>query len=302
MTQLRERMLADMQLRGLAPKTQASYLRAVRQLAKHYRKSPARVTEEELRDYFLYLKNEKKASRSACTVALCGIKFFFEQTLQRNWKTFDLVRPPKEEKLPVVLSRDEVRQILQQVQRPRYRVCLSTIYTCGLRLGEGVQLQVAHIDSERMSLHVQRGKGRKDRYVPLPETTLRALRSFWVTHRHPAWLFPGRSRPGEAATAPMCSSGGQRAFKAALAASEVSKPATVHTLRHSWATHPSTTLRTSLLEAGVNLRFIQIWLGHKSLKTTALYTHLTRPAETLAATTINRLMADMPGGLDETPW
>ena len=283
MTPLRQRMLEDMQLRGLAPKTQDAYLRAVRQLAEHYNKSPDQVSEEELRDYFLFLKNEKKASRSACTIALCGIKFFYEYTLRRQWQMFDLVRPAKEKKLPVVLSREEVRQILSQVRRLPYRVCLSTIYACGLRLSEGVQLQVATIDGERQVLHIRQGKGHKDRYVPLPSATLSLLRQQWLSHRHPVWLFP--SRQDQQASKPLNASGVQRAFKAALMSSGVHKAATVHTLRHSWATH--------LLEAGVNLRLIQVWLGHKSLQTTTLYTHLTRHAETVALETIDGLMADL---------
>jgi site-specific recombinase XerD len=295
-------MLEDMQLRGLAPKSQDAYLRAVRQLAAYFGKSPDQVTEEELRAYFLYLKNEKKASRSACTVALCGLKFFFEQTLQQEWHTFDLVRPPKENKLPIVLSRAEVRQILDQVRLFRYRVCLSTIYACGLRLGEGVRLQATDIDSDRHLLHVRQGKGFKDRYVPLPSSAVTLLRQQWVTHRHPLWLFPSGQHRQQAANKPIHPSTVQKAFKAALQASGVNKAATVHTLRHSWATHPSTMLRTSLLEAGVNLRFIQLWLGHRSLKTTAIYTHLTRPAESLATETIQQLMADLADDPDETPW
>ena len=136
MTHLRQRMLEDMQLGGLAPKTQDSYLPAVRQLAEYCDKSPDQISEAELRGYFLYLKNEKQVSRSACTVALCGIKFFYEHTLQRQWATFDLVRPPKSRKLPVVLTQTEVRQLLDRVRRLTYRVCLTTIYSCGLRLGE----------------------------------------------------------------------------------------------------------------------------------------------------------------------
>lgn len=293
MTPLRQRMLADMQLRGLAPKTQESYLRAVRQLAEHYRKPPDQITEEELRDYFLFLKNEKKASRSACTVALCGIKFFFEHTVQRQWHTFDLVRPPQEKKLPVVLSRDEVRQILCQVRLLPYRVCLSTIYACGLRLGEGVRLQVADIDSNRQLLHIRQSKGYKDRYVPLPQSSLTLLRQQWLSHRHPVWLFPARRGPQQGADKPMDATGVQRAFKAALQTSGVHKAATVHTLRHSWATH--------LLEAGVNLRFIQIWLGHKSLHTTTIYTHLTRHAETLALEKINDLMGNLAAHPEDVP-
>jgi len=293
MTPLRQRMLEDMQLRGLAPKTQDAYLRAVRQLAEHIGKSPDQVSEAELRAYFLYLKNEKKASRSACTIALCGIKFFFEHTLKRQWHTFDLVRLPQEKKLPVVLSREEIWSVLGQIKRYPYQTCLRTIYSCGLRLNEGIQLQVADIDSDRHLLHIRHSKGYKDRYVPLPNTTLSSLRQFWVTHRHPVWLFPS-SHQQHKETKPICASGVQRAFKAALQASGIQKKATIHTLRHSWATH--------LLEAGINLRFIQLWLGHKSLQTTAIYTHLTRPAETLATNTINRLMADLPDPLDEAPW
>jgi integrase/recombinase XerD len=172
MTQLRQRMIEDLQLRGLSERTQEMYVRAVRQLAEHYHKSPDRITEEELRDYFLYLKNVKHYSRSASTIALCGIKFFYTHTLQREWTTLTFVRPPREKKLPVILSPTEVRTILAGVQLPRYRICLSTIYACGLRLQEGTHLQVSDIDSARMCLHVRLGKGAKDRYVPLPRRIL----------------------------------------------------------------------------------------------------------------------------------
>ena len=294
MTPERQRMLEDMQLRGLAEKTQQSYARAVRQLAAYYSKSPDKVTEEELRDYFLFLKNEKKASRSACTVALCGIKFFFEQTLQRHWKTFDLVRPPKSKKLPVVLSQDEVHRLLDGVRLPHYRHCLTTIYTCGLRLKEALRLEVRDVDGARGLLHIRQPKGWRDRYVPLPQTTLALLRHQWAAHRNSTLLFPSRHRGATLAVQPMSSSGVQRAFKATLADSGISKQATVHTLRHSWATH--------LLEAGVNLRLIQLWLGHKSLQTTAIYTHLTRNAETLAGEKINVLMADFSLPQVDAPW
>jgi len=292
MTPLRQRMLQDMQLRGLAPKTQEAYATAVRQLADYFSKSPDQIVEEELRDYFLYLKNEKKVSRSTCTQALCGIKFFFEQTLQREWKTFDLIRPGKSDKLPVVLSVNEVHRLLNHLKHPAYRACLSVIYGCGLRLQEGVGLQVSNVDSDRMCLHIQQGKGRKDRYVPLPATVLPLLRAYWLTHRHSTWLFPAKTTTGVRET--MSPTGVQRAFKAALQKSGVNKTASVHTLRHSWATH--------LLEAGVNLRLIQIWLGHRSLKTTAIYTHLTRPAEEMATRAINQVMADLPGPPTDAPW
>jgi len=278
-------MMEDLQLRGLSAKTQDSYLRAVRQLAEHYHKSPDLITEEELRLYFLYLKNDKQISRSSFNIALSGLKFFYERTLHREWATLDLPRRTREKKLPAVLSTAEVRQILACLRRPYYRVCLTTIYSCGLRLREGVYLQVTEIDSERMMLHIRQGKGNKDRYVPLPEGTLKLLREYWSTHRHPVWLFPAPTRAGvsmSAATQPMDESGVQRAFKAALQESGVQKDASVHTLRHSYATH--------LLEAGVNLRLIQAYLGHSSPKTTAIYTHLTREANALATDAINRVM------------
>jgi len=253
------------------------------------------ITEAELRDYFLYLKNEKKASRSGCTIALCGLKFFYEQTLQRQWPVWDLVRPPKSQKLPVVLSQTEVRQVLGCVRLLPYRACLTLIYACGLRLQEALRLEVGDIDSERQLLHLRQGKGAKDRYVPLPQTVLPLLRHYWTTHRHPRLLFPSHHKcTPQPATQPLNPSSVQKAFKAALAASGVVKRATVHTLRHSWATH--------LLEAGVNLRLIQVWLGHKSLRTTALYTHLTRHAQTLAAEKIDDLMANLVPPTEDAPW
>jgi site-specific recombinase XerD len=288
-------MSADMQLRGLAPKTQEAYLRAVRQLAEHYHKSPDQISEEELRNYFLYLKNEKKASRSACTIALCGLKFFYEQTLQKQWPIWDLVRPPKSQKLPIVLNQSEVRQLLNQVRLLHYHACLTVVYACGLRLGEALRLTVADIDSDRRLLHIRQGKGAKDRYVPLPEMVLPLLRQQWRRHRHKTFLFPSRHQGlPHSATKPMNPSSVQKAFKAALKSSGIAKKATVHTLRHSWATH--------LLEAGVNLRLIQQWLGHKSLRTTAIYTHLTRHAETLAQEKIDDLMADLVPVADDAPW
>jgi integrase/recombinase XerD len=278
MTALRQRYIEDLQLRGLSPRTQDSYVRVVRQLAEHYGKSPDVLTEEELRQYLLYLKNEKHAARNTCTLALCSLKFFYQQTLKRDWPVLNFVRPAREKKLPVVFSVEEVQQILGCVRKTRYRVCLSTIYACGLRLMEGVQLPVADVDGARMVVHVRHGKGGQDRYVPLPRRTLELLREYWSSHRDPVWLFPGMTPSGGS----MCATGVQRAFKAALAESGVHKQASVHTLRHSWATH--------LLEAGVNLRLIQIYLGHRSPTTTALYTHLTRKSEDLASEAINRLV------------
>ncbi len=149
MTRLRQRMVEDMQLRGLSEKTQEAYVRAVRQLAEHYGKSPDCISDEELRQYFLHLTNVEQLSSSTIQVARYGIKFLFQYTLRKEWSTLDLVRPRREKKLPVVLSVAEVRQILGIIRRPRYRVCLSTIYACGLRLKEGVHLQIRDIDGDR---------------------------------------------------------------------------------------------------------------------------------------------------------
>lgn len=288
MSELRKRMIESLQLRGLSERTQQIYVRAVRQLAEHYKKSPDLITEEELRHYFLYLKNVKKYSRSACTIALCSIKFFFEHTLNRHFPLLDFVRPGREQKLPVILSFEEVRELLSLVRLPPYRVCLWTIYSCGLRLQEGTHLQVPDIDSSRMMIHVRHAKGNKDRLVPLPERTLFVLRQFWATHRNPRWLFPsqgGDHRALSQAQEPLHHRSVQRAFHAALHESRINKLASVHTLRHSWATH--------LLEAGVNLRLIQEWLGHASASTTSIYTHLTATAKIIGAEAINRLMADL---------
>jgi site-specific recombinase XerD len=282
MTPLRERMLEDLRLRGLSPKTQEAYVGAVRQLAAHYHKSPDQLSEDDLRQYFLYLKDVKQVAPSTLTIALSGIKFLYEHTLQRRWATFDLVRPPREKKLPVVLSVAEVQSVLGYVHTLRYRLCLSTIYACGLRLQEGVHLQVGDIDGERRLVHVRAGKGNKDRYVPLPERQLEGLRWFWRSHRHPVWLFPSTHHTRQPRDAPMDVSGVQKAFRGALRESGVTKPATVHTLRHSWATH--------LLEAGVNLRVIQAYLGHASPTTTAIYTHLTRPSEDRVVETISPVL------------
>jgi len=272
MTRLRQRMLEDMQLRGLSARTQGCYVQAVRQLAEHYHRSPDQITEEELRQYFLYLANEKQVARATATIALCGIRFFFEHTLQRDWTTLRFVRPAREHKLPVVLGRDEVRRVLEGIRIPVYRMCLTTIYACGLRLLEGAQLQVGQVDGSRLLIHVH-GKGKQDRYVPLAAPLLAKLRTYWRTHRSPVWLFPAPTRRGLAHSlahdgGPVTRSSLQSAFRRALQRSGVSKRAHVHTLRHSYATH--------LLEAGVNLRIIQETLGHRSARTTQIYTHLTQ--------------------------
>jgi site-specific recombinase XerD len=280
-------MIEDMQLRGLSERTQAAYVLAVRQLAEHYDRSPDQISEEELRQYFLYLRNVKRVAASTFNVSLYGIKFLYQYTLKKAWPTLELARAPRDKKLPVVLSTVEVRRLLQCIRRQCYRACLSTIYSCGLRVQEGVSLQVRDIDSDRMFVHVRHGKGAKDRYVPLPQGTLEVLRQYWSTHRHTVWLFPARSSTGvlSAASSPMTVRGVQHCFQAALQESGIQKPATVHTLRHSYATH--------LFEAGVHLQFIQAYLGHSSPQSTAIYTHLTPKAEGVAMETIHQVMESL---------
>jgi integrase len=284
-------MIEDLQLRGYSDSTQSLYVNAVRQLCEHYDKSPGRITEEELRDYFLYGKNVKKWARSTSTVALCGIKFFYENTIKRPWPTLLFIRPGREKKLPVVLSRDEVREILSNIQLPHYRVCLTTIYSCGLRLSEGTHLKVEDIDGDRGFINVRKSKGHmggKDRNVPLPRKTLELLREHWKIHRTKPWLFPSVAKCGKNtsyASKSISNSSVQVAFRSALKTTGISKKATVHSLRHSWATH--------LLEEGINLRLIQTWLGHSSPSTTSVYTHLTEKAKTKAVKSIHELMDDL---------
>ena len=288
-TPLRQRLLEDLQLHGLAAKTQDAYVRAVRQLAEYYHRSPDQISEEELRQYLLHLQRDRHVAASTFTIALCGLKFFYEQTLQRTWTIFDLARPAETSRLPVVLSTAEVRLVLNAVRLQPYRVCLTVRYASGLRLREGLALEVADLDGARGLLHIRQGKGQQDRYVPLPAHALDQARLYWATHRDPRWIFPARwhatASRGGPAPHPMDPSGVQRAFRAALHASGIVKPATVHTLRHSYATH--------LLEAGVDLRVIQLYLGHRSPQTTARYTHLTSPTEDRALAAINRVMAEV---------
>jgi integrase/recombinase XerD len=286
MTPLRQRMIQDLQLRGYSDRTVEAYVRSVAQLAKFYGTSPDRIVEEQVREYLLHLTNVQKVARGTHTIALCGIKFFYEQTLNRVWPVLEVARPKGEKKLPVVLSRDEVWRILDTVRLPVYRICLTVIYACGLRLMEGAWLQVPDVDGERTLLHIH-GKRRKDRYVPLPDATLRLLREYWRTHRNPLWLFPTGTRSGVAplndpTVGPISRASLQSAFGRALKQSGIHKRAHVHTLRHSYATH--------LLEAGVNLRLIQEYLGHTSPQTTAIYTHLTRELRDTALEPINGLM------------
>lgn len=283
MTPLRQKMIEEMQLRGYAPGTTENYVRAVAQLACHYRRSPDTLEEDEVRRYLLHLKLDRKVARGTFSAVRGGLRFFYFKVLGREWKTLNIAKPRAEKKLPAVLSRDEVWSVLDAVRVDSYRVCLTTIYACGLRLMEGVSLQVSNIDSARGVVRVC-GKRCKDREVPLPAATLQLLRDHWRTHRCPTWLFPAATRLGVQGhdCGPITRASLQSAFRRAVERSGLHKPAHVHTLRHSYATH--------LLEDGVNLRLIQAYLGHSSLCTTIVYTHLTREIHDAARDPINRLM------------
>jgi len=287
-TPLRRRMSEDMEMRGFAAKTRASYLRSVSRLARYCGKSPETLSDEEIRRYFVHLSCERKLSRATVRIALCGIKFLFATTLRRDFTLTGVAWPKKSKALPAVLSPDEARAILRNVGDTRHRACLTLAYACGLRLGEACRVTVADIDRARGVIHVRQAKGAKDRYVPLPPSVIPLLEACWLSHRNPAWLFPSVGRGGAGGRAakrhvPLGSV--QWAFHRALAASGVSKRASVHTLRHSYATH--------LLEGGVSLRLIQSWLGHSSPSVTAVYTHLTEQATSVAAQQAGRLMAGL---------
>jgi site-specific recombinase XerD len=284
-TALRQRMHHDLQLAGLSERTCEAYLRAVRQLADHFHTPPDRLSEQQLRDYLLHLKNDRKLASASLIVACCGIKFFYSHTAPRDWPTLDKLRVRRDRTLPDVLSVDEVRRLIAAVRTPHNRAYFWTVYSLGLRLGEGLNLQVRDIDAARMMVHVHRGKGARDRYVPLPSSTLKVLREHWVTHRHPVWLFPatGRDhRQAAQADGPMQRSSVQGALRRVVRELELRKTISIHTLRHSYATH--------LLEAGVNLRLIQQYLGHSSLRTTMVYLHLTNVSHEQAFARIEELM------------
>src|SRR6516165_2564332 len=200
-TALRQRMLQDLQLAGLSERTQEAYLRSVRQLADHFHTPPDRLSEPQVREYFLHLKNDRKFASGSLVIAYSAIKFFYSHTTPRDWPTLQRLRVRKEKKLPDVLSVDEVRRLIAAVRTPHNRAYFWTVYSLGLRLEEGLRLQVGDIDGGRMMVHVHRGKGAKDRYVPLPSSTLKTLLAYWATHRHPVRLFPATGRDHRRAAA-----------------------------------------------------------------------------------------------------
>jgi len=286
MTDWHQRSINALQLNGKAERTQEAYTRAVRMLSTFYSKPPEEITEPELEAYFLRRRNVDHWSPNTMRICYCGIRFFFVHVLQRNWHLFDILRAKSGGRLPAILSQDEVRAILRGVRTPHNHAFLSTVYACGLRLQEAQYLEVSDIDSQRMMIHVHRGKGAKDRFVPLPRATLTILRTHWRSHRNPCLLFPARGRNGRAgatATTPMAKSSVQGAFRHATRAAGIGKRGvSVHTLRHCYATH--------LLEAGVNPHVIQRYMGHASLESTMLYLHLTHKGTEDAYALIARVM------------
>lgn len=286
MTPLRQHMIAALQLSGKSERTQQSYVREVRLLAQFYGKSPHLISESELQHYLLHRKNIDGLAPNSMRICYSAIRFFFQNVLERAWKTLDRMRAESEHRLPSVLSVQEVRRLLRMTTPWHNQVYFTTVYSLGLRLHEGLFLQVSDIDGQRLMVHVHRGKGAKDRYVPLPQDTLPLLRHYWGTHRHPTWLFPATGRDQKhmpTAIEPMSRSSVQGAFRKAKQRAGITKrDLGIHTLRHCYATH--------LLEAGVNLRAIQHYMGHAQLDTTMVYFHLTQKGHEDAVQRINTVM------------
>jgi integrase/recombinase XerD len=286
MSPLRQQMIAALHLSGKSQRTQDSYVREVRLLAQFYHKSPDRISEQELQHYFLHRKNVDGLAPASMRICYSGIRFFYQHVLQRDWHTLTLMRAQTARRLPAVLSIEEVRRLLTAATPFHNQVYFTTVYSLGLRLHEALSLQVSDIDGQRLQVHVHRGKGAKDRYVPLPEETLTLLRTSWKTHRHTSWLFPATGRDhhqSPTALSPMSRSSVQGAFRKAKHRAGITKTGVaIHTLRHSYATH--------LLEAGVHPRLIQRYLGHTQLETTMVYLHLTPKGHEEAYERLNALM------------
>jgi len=265
MTELRRRMDQDMVLRGMSERTREAYLGAVRGLARYYRRPPDQITAEEVQAYLLELLQVRKRAWSTVNIAVHGLRFLYHVTLKRDAMTFSIPSGHAPATLPHILSTDDVRRILAATPNVRHHAMLATTYAAGLRVNELVHLRVADIDSARMTIRVEQGKGRKDRYTLLSRRLLDELRAYWRQDRPRPWLFavPGTSHPPDV-------SGIQRAYRTAKRRAGVSKRGGIHGLRHAFATH--------LLEAGVDVPTIQRLLGHRALSTTARYFHLTQPA------------------------
>lgn len=259
MTPLRTRMTEDMQVRNLSPHTQTSYVQQVSLFARHFNKSPEELGPEDIRSYQVYLTNEKKLAPGSIVIAVSALRFLYKVTLHREWTFEEIIPAPKKpQKLPVILSPEEVLHFLGCVEHIKHRTILTTCYAAGLRISESVCLKPNHIDSQRMVIRVDQGKGKKDRYVMLSPKLLETLRQWWRTERPSDWLFPG-DIPGKHITKDAV----EQACQKARQQCGISKPITPHSLRHAFAVH--------LLERGTDVRVIQLLLGHRSLATTARY-------------------------------
>ena len=263
MTELRRRMNDDMQVRGLADRTRETYLWAVTGLATFYRRSPDQVSEEEIQAYLLHLIRERQRSWSTCNIVVQALRFLYHTTLKRDRMTFSVPSPRRPGTLPAILSRAEVERLITHVRNQKHRTMMLTAYAAGLRLSELLHLRVTDIDSARMTIRVEQGKGGQDRYTVLSAHLLEALRAYWKTTRPLPWLFPSARGPH-----PMDPTALQRAYQTAKLRAGLTKPGGIHALRHAFATH--------LLEAGVDLHTIQRLLGHGHLSTTTRYLHLTQ--------------------------
>jgi len=263
MGKLREQMKMDLKLKGYSPKTQAAYLGYMKNFVQYFGRSPAKMGEKEIREYLYHLVTEKDLGDSSINSAYSALKFFYKTTLGRDWNVAKIPRRKPEKRLPVVLDGSEIKQLLAVTTNLKHRAILMITYSAGLRVSETAHLKVSDIDSKRMQLRVTQGKGKKDRYALLSRVTLNLLRGYWRQYRPFSWLFPGRLPERPISTRSI-----QKVFEKAKRKAGIKKPATVHTLRHSFATH--------LLEAGTDIYRVQKLMGHTSPKTTAIYIHLRR--------------------------
>jgi len=289
MSPLRRRMIEDMQIRNLTPHTQRAYVEQVVRFARHFRKSPEHLGPAEIRRYLLYLAQDKGLAASSIIVAVSALRFFYTVTLKRDLVIGDDIPTGRQaKKLPVVLSQDEVARFLAAVDNLKHRVILTICYASGLRISEAVRLTAAAIDSQRMVIRVEQGKGRKDRYVMLSPRLLDMLRDYWRRAHPGQWLFPG-DRPGR----PICPLTINHTCREVRQQCGIGKPVTPHALRHAFAVH--------LLEAGTDLRTIQLLLGHRNLGTTARYLMIATNKVCATTSPLESLNAIVPTAPDLVP-
>ena len=262
MGKLRKQMEADMALRGLAYRTLQSYIESVAKCAKFYHRSPDQITEPECQSYLLHLLQERKLAHSSCNVVASALQFFYRVTLKRRETEFCLPRQKVPQRLPQILSREEVAALFEHTSNLKHRAFLMTTYGAGLRLSEACHLKIGDIDSSRLTIRIEQGKGAKDRYTLLSPRLLEELRRYWFAHRPKLWLFPS---PRDA-DRPMLPKSADRIYHAAKDRAGITKAGGIHALRHAFATH--------MLEAGTDVHTIQRLLGHGNLSTTARYFHL----------------------------